>query len=684
MTGCPSPNNSTTGGGDETISFTAKAAEGDTTPKIIFTFSKPVTDLAEDDITITNKTGEATKGALEGDGKVWELEITVTKAGTISVVIDQKGIATGSKSVMVTLAKPPAPEIGGNLGPVTAVNSETQQGWCTNGTDDIETDLAVETLINAQYLKLVLGSKPSGSIQIIWQGDGNGWDWASTAIAGNDGTLDADKGAEWEDATKTLTIELSKAFKGYENLKDSYKAKFYIAYYSNNFDDLGIVSADLIASLTPINFVFVTFDSDGGNFNDDPTKTPIPTQIVRLVSGETMGAKFPADPLKAGFHLDKWIDTANKEYTASTVITANVTVKAVWAAGDPVSCTVSFDTDGGVPTAIASVTVNAGSSLGSQYPDSPTKKDFVFAGWFDAAKEYASTTAITTDTSLKAKWTAIVYPTAPDKAYTSTTYIKVQTIAVDGGNTVASLGDWAIGKGYIRGDDLAAIKTAPEGSIIVIYGITANSGHGGYGAGTINGVGYDIPSDYEINTTFIVTKNVADLLISATATAVFVNPWDDAIQRLELWKPDPNAGPLPVLEVTLSKNESGGVWNGWQALADQGLLFNGYQIAKDDSFLITFTFKPDKDIPYLNFFLVDNSETGGWWTELSDNPGAVISSAITAATGHTGSVTITADKAGSSSTAANANKLGFFVGTELAETYGPVKLTFTEFSITKQ
>lgn len=146
MTGCPKVDNSTTGGDeDETIPFIAKA-EGDPTTKIVFTFNEDVTDLDLEDIIITKKDGEATKGALTetDDEKVWELTITVIKAGEISVKIDKEGIATGSKSVKVTKAPPPVdppdPGEAGNLGVATynkgtgdEDGKESQATWMVDG-----------------------------------------------------------------------------------------------------------------------------------------------------------------------------------------------------------------------------------------------------------------------------------------------------------------------------------------------------------------------------------------------------------------------------------------------------------------------------------------------------------------------------------------------------------------------
>jgi len=562
MTGCSNPESPTPPffwGTD----WTAVADSGDTSTKITLTFAAAVTELNGIDIEITPGTGTARKlGVTKISDTVYELGITVTQAGTVFVLISKAGILPGPKEVTVKLGSGPPPGgedpgetgIGGNLGPVTAVNSATQKGWATNGADGLTTTLDVVTLINAQYLKLVLGQKPSHGVQIIWQGDGNAWAWTQTDISSGTGEFDASKGAVWDEATKTLTIELSRALGDYALLKDSYQVKLFIAYYSNHFDDLGIVSADLIASPTPINFVFVTFDANGGDFNDDPLKDPILTKVVRLVSGQSMGVNFPANPLKSGFHLDKWVNASDVEYDNATTIIANVTLTAVWAAGDPVPCIVSFNTDGG-SAAPDDVTINAGSSLGSKYPASPTKAGNVFAGWFDAATmstPYTASTSITTDIVLQAKWTAIVYPSTPDTTPTATGFIKVRDLTIDGGNTEASLPDWLIGKGYVKGADFTALKNAETGSIVLIA-MTSPTGKNNYGAGKFGEATFSVPNSYTAGTTFFVQVPVSSILsgLATDATQIFVNLYPDGyvIQKAELWKPDPDY--VPPVGLTL-------------------------------------------------------------------------------------------------------------------------------------
>lgn len=117
----------------------------------------------------------------------------------------------------------------------TLVNNSTQKGWCTDGTDDIATDLTMEQLAAAESLVLEFAEAPSGGMQFIWQGDGDGWGWNQTDQVIPDGGI----------SDTTFTIDLAKTAKNYDALKSSTKAKIILGYYSDGFDDLKITKAYL-------------------------------------------------------------------------------------------------------------------------------------------------------------------------------------------------------------------------------------------------------------------------------------------------------------------------------------------------------------------------------------------------------------------------------------------------------
>ena len=93
----------TGGDGDGAITYTAKAdgtARKTTSTAITFTFKADVA-ITADDITITGDDGAATKGALTGSDKVWELAISGVTAGNVKVKIAKEGIEAAEKTVEV-------------------------------------------------------------------------------------------------------------------------------------------------------------------------------------------------------------------------------------------------------------------------------------------------------------------------------------------------------------------------------------------------------------------------------------------------------------------------------------------------------------------------------------------------------------------------------------------------------
>jgi len=128
----------------------------------------------------------------------------------------------------------------------TASNDATQEGWCSNGTDNKTTDLDIADLIKAKYLVLEMPKAPTGGMQFIWQGTGNNWGWGQQdGILTDTGGANPEKGSSFSNDGKTLKIELSKAAKDYDKFIVSTQTKFFIAYYSSNVADLGITKAYL-------------------------------------------------------------------------------------------------------------------------------------------------------------------------------------------------------------------------------------------------------------------------------------------------------------------------------------------------------------------------------------------------------------------------------------------------------
>ena len=138
----------------------------------------------------------------------------------------------------------------------------------------------------------------------------------------------------------------------------------------------------------------VSFDSDGGSF--------VAAQTVE--SGKT--AVEPRSPTKSGYTFDDWYKDSSV-FDFLTPITSNLTLKAKWTKiqnkENPTYYTVSFDSDGG--SFVAAQTVESGKT--AVEPRSPTKSGYTFDDWYKDSSVFDFLTPITSNLTLKAKWTKI-------------------------------------------------------------------------------------------------------------------------------------------------------------------------------------------------------------------------------------------------------------------------------------
>ena len=130
-------------------------------------------------------------------------------------------------------------------------NGGTQQGWATNGYEGkYNTGLDIEDLIKAENLIVWMSGKPTGGLQLIWQGTGPGvspTDWNQTEILNNKGEADFSKGS-YITQDGALVIELSIALKDYNKFVTLTGGKILLGYYSNTVDDLMITNACFVCN----------------------------------------------------------------------------------------------------------------------------------------------------------------------------------------------------------------------------------------------------------------------------------------------------------------------------------------------------------------------------------------------------------------------------------------------------
>ena len=129
----------------------------------------------------------------------------------------------------------------------------------------------------------------------------------------------------------------------------------------------------------------VAFDTDGG--------TAIKTQSVE--EGKTISA--PDTPTKDGYIFIKW------NYEFDNAVMNNIVIKAEWA---PISYEITYDANGG------SVTNNkqAVKYNSSYILETPVRKGYTFAGWYEDEKRYYDGVwATSQNVTLKAKWNINTY-----------------------------------------------------------------------------------------------------------------------------------------------------------------------------------------------------------------------------------------------------------------------------------
>lgn len=125
----------------------------------------------------------------------------------------------------------------------------------------------------------------------------------------------------------------------------------------------------------------IDFDANGG---DD---------VVSLVAKAGDPITLPT-PTRKNYKFAEWQDPQGNAYTATTMPTKGLTLKAVWQAK------LVFDENGG--TDVEDISKPAGETVTLPIPE---RDGFLFAGWYTADKEqYTATRMPTTSVELKAGW----------------------------------------------------------------------------------------------------------------------------------------------------------------------------------------------------------------------------------------------------------------------------------------
>ena len=150
----------------------------------------------------------------------------------------------------------------------------------------------------------------------------------------------------------------------------------------------------------------VTFNLDGGNIGGDSS-----AREVFVGSGASVGRVMPSNPSKSGYSFGGWYTERNgngAQFTATTTVSADITVYAKWTASSTNQYTATFDADGGTP-ATQTRTVGSGASLGSSnMPTVPTKSSYTFGSWWTSRNgggyRFTAGTTVNSNITVYAKW----------------------------------------------------------------------------------------------------------------------------------------------------------------------------------------------------------------------------------------------------------------------------------------
>jgi uncharacterized repeat protein (TIGR02543 family) len=150
-----------------------------------------------------------------------------------------------------------------------------------------------------------------------------------------------------------------------------------------------------------INQYTVTFDANGGTV--DPESETV--EYGGTVDSLPTPTKTGGETVFWDWYTQNGISGWGTPFTASTVVTANITVYARWGSALPTRHTVTFNPDGGTVTP-ASIEVISGDPAGTL--PTAARNGYAFDGWYTAQNgggaSFTAETLVTGDITVYAKW----------------------------------------------------------------------------------------------------------------------------------------------------------------------------------------------------------------------------------------------------------------------------------------
>ena len=161
----------------------------------------------------------------------------------------------------------------------------------------------------------------------------------------------------------------------------------------------------------------ITFLPNGGIFPDAPTAFS-----KRLTTKNNRLPQWPEDPVREGWDFVNWLDGTtpitdkNHKFNVPTTLTAN------WKQSEYI---VTFDRNDGTGTYTTAKVDASNGTVGTNWPDAPTRTGYKFDGWFtmtEGGDEVTGASIFTGNTTVYAHWTKLAVVTFdPDNGSPSLT-----------------------------------------------------------------------------------------------------------------------------------------------------------------------------------------------------------------------------------------------------------------------
>jgi uncharacterized repeat protein (TIGR02543 family) len=174
---------------------------------------------------------------------------------------------------------------------------------------------------------------------------------------------------------------------------------------------------------------------------------------------------FPVNPSRSGYNFGGWntaADGSGTPFTASTTVSASITVYAQWTATPPNSYTVTFRLNDNTETVHVLKTVAPPATTVTDFPANPSRSGYTFGGWNTAADgsetPFTASTTVSASITVYAQWDTYSYTVSfnsddgtteanPSTKTVASPRTNVETLPIQPAKTGYGFGGWYTEKG---------------------------------------------------------------------------------------------------------------------------------------------------------------------------------------------------------------------------------------------